>query len=116
MAMPELDEQLRRALRHEGALTPEQKARARERLLAAAAVQTMLAPADLPSSGALRRLWLSLRALSQCGGAIRSLHLLAVDEDRYQRASSCRHAYLLKSIMAVGHTAQSHYVFSFYRC
>jgi hypothetical protein len=115
--MPELDDCIRRALRHEGALVPYQKARAWERLAAAAAQQTMLDPIpNAPSPGALRRAWLSLRAAINSEQTLRSLHMLAVDEARYQRASSYRDAYLSKCASAVGHTAQYHYVFSYYRC
>lgn len=117
MAMPELDECIRRALRHDGALTPDQKARAWERLAAAAAEQTMLDPIlETPSHSALRRAWLSLRAIISGDRAMRSLHLLALDDQCYHRASTYRHAYLAKSASAMGHTAQYHYVFSYYRC
>lgn len=117
MAMPELDECIRRALRHDGTLTPDQKTRAWERLAAAAAQQPILDPIpDSPSPGALRRAWLNLRAAINRQQALRSLHLLAVDERRYQRASSYRDAYLSKCANAIGHTAQYHYVFSYFRC
>jgi hypothetical protein len=111
--MPELDEQIRRALRSDAPLTPDQKARAWERLAAAAAQQPI---PDPPSPGALRRAWLHLRAAISGDGAMRSLHLLTVDEQCYHRASTYRHAYLAKSATAMGHTAQYHYVFSYYRC
>lgn len=116
MAMPELDEDIRRALRHDGALTPDQKARAWKRLAAAAAQQSMLEPVPPPSPGILRRAWRHLRDAITGDRAMRSLHLLALDERCYQRASTYRHAYLAKSASAMGHTAQYHYVFSYYRC
>jgi hypothetical protein len=112
----ELDECIRRTLRREGAITPDQKARAWERLAAAAAQQTMLDPAEASSPSALRRMWLRLCAAVSGAPAVRALHRLAMDEQRYQRASACRHAHLSKSASAMGFSAQSHYVFSYYHC
>jgi len=114
--MLELDECIRRALRRDGALAPDQKARAWERLAAAAAPQAMLDPAEPPSPGALQRAWLYLRAALNSEQAVRALHRLALDEQRYQRASLYRHTYLSKSASAMGFTAQYHYIFSYYRC
>ncbi|PJF28087.1 MAG: hypothetical protein CUN53_01610 [Phototrophicales bacterium] len=115
--MPELDEQIHRALHHDGALAPGQKARAWERLAAAAAQQPILDPIpNAPSPGALRRAWQRLRDAITGHWAVRSLHLLALDEQCYCRASAYRHAYLSRSASPMGHTAQYHYVFSYYRC